>query len=210
MTAVVSALDEHTPTQIGEKGHQEYTWSTIVQEKILQLSYQLTRTQDETQLNKLNKIYGELIEQVFYITDPKEAIINYQGYIISLIPYVRDIISGKGEYNLYYNLVGTLAFTIENNREKVSPEQTHKMEELLCACVRCSVYLEGFDHASGSWKDMKYLLNHLWYVFGEKTLIKTRIFNYILGMCCDQLRLDAGNPSKGKSLSTMDSPRKIK
>ena len=42
MTSLVSALDTTTPVQVGEKGHNEYGWSENMEEKILQLSFQLT------------------------------------------------------------------------------------------------------------------------------------------------------------------------
>ena len=176
MTAVVSALDEFTPTQTGEKRHKEYTWSNSIQERILQLSFQLTRTNDEDQLNKLDEVYGKLLEEVFYCEVISEETTNHQGFLLALIPYVRDIISGKGEYNLYYHLIGVWTKTIEDWRKNTDMNKTDKMEQLLFAVIRCSVYLDGFDHPIGSWKDMKYLLNHLWVVFGEKKLIKMRVF----------------------------------
>ena len=47
MAKLVSALD--SITQTGGNGHQEYMWSDDKQEKILQLSFQLTRTNDSNQ-----------------------------------------------------------------------------------------------------------------------------------------------------------------
>ena len=43
MAALVNALDNYTPTQIGEKGHVEYGWSNSIQEQIVQFSFQLIR-----------------------------------------------------------------------------------------------------------------------------------------------------------------------
>ena len=40
MTALYNAL---TPSQIGENGHSEFTWSNSTREQMLQLSFQLTR-----------------------------------------------------------------------------------------------------------------------------------------------------------------------
>ena len=53
MTSLVSALDTYTPSQIGEKGSVEYGWSNDINESILQLSFQLTRTRDDTALQSL-------------------------------------------------------------------------------------------------------------------------------------------------------------
>ena len=55
MAALVNALDNYTPTQFGENGHVEYGWSNSIQEKILQFSFQVTRT-DEAGLAKLSRV----------------------------------------------------------------------------------------------------------------------------------------------------------
>ena len=50
MAALVNALDNYNPSQIGENGHVEYGWSNSTQEQILQLSFQLNRTTNITPL----------------------------------------------------------------------------------------------------------------------------------------------------------------
>ena len=64
MSAIISALDNYTPSQIGENGSIEYTWSNNIRERILQISFQLTRnkTRDSTQLH----IQMEKILQSYY------------------------------------------------------------------------------------------------------------------------------------------------
>ena len=37
MAALLHALDNYTPSQIGENGHVEYGWSNSIQEQIVQL-----------------------------------------------------------------------------------------------------------------------------------------------------------------------------
>ena len=63
VSAVVSALDTFTPSQMGENLHQEYTWSNSIQERILQLSYQLTRTQEDSALDTLSMEYKKLLNE---------------------------------------------------------------------------------------------------------------------------------------------------
>ena len=61
MTALVSALDAFTSTQYGENGHSEYRWSSIIREQIIQLSFQLTRTDKMDVLRvKTDHIISEL------------------------------------------------------------------------------------------------------------------------------------------------------
>ena len=190
VSEVVSALDTFTPSQLGENLHQEYTWSNSIQERILQLSYQLTRTQEDSALDTLSMEYKKLLNEVFYNAKESEEVNNFKGYLIALIGYTRDIISGKGEYLLNYNLISTLALVIDENRENSTDEKSDKMEEILFKVIMCNVNLEEFDHPYGSWKDMKYLLNHLYVVFGEKKLLTMPVFRFIIGLYCNQLRID--------------------
>ena len=46
MASLVSALDTTTNIQYGENNHIEYQWSNIQQEQILQISFQIVRTND--------------------------------------------------------------------------------------------------------------------------------------------------------------------
>ena len=46
MAALIGSLDNYTSRQIGENGHLEYTWSNDIRERIMQLSFQLTRSKD--------------------------------------------------------------------------------------------------------------------------------------------------------------------
>ena len=50
MAALINALDNYTPKQIGENGHVEYGWSNDVRERILQFSFQLVRPSDTSGL----------------------------------------------------------------------------------------------------------------------------------------------------------------
>ena len=46
MAALITSLDNSNHIQYGENGHTEYSWSNSIQEKILQFSFQVTRTMD--------------------------------------------------------------------------------------------------------------------------------------------------------------------
>ena len=60
MSALINALDNHTSKQIGENGHAEYGWSNSVRERILQFSFQLTRS-DEKGINKLSQVLSDML-----------------------------------------------------------------------------------------------------------------------------------------------------
>ena len=61
MTALFNALDNYTPSQIGENGHSEFTWSNSTREQILQLSFQLTRCKDPKQIENLSRIVDQIL-----------------------------------------------------------------------------------------------------------------------------------------------------
>ena len=150
MSALISALDNFTPSQIGENGSCEYTWSNNIRERIIQLSFQLTRVRDETTINKLNKQTDEILKELN--GSYKASLLNRQEYLeymsimYRMIGHTRDIIDGKGEYALSYMLLGVW--------HKHHPELAKFAFRLFVLPP------DGADkdfHPYGSWKDIKYL-----------------------------------------------------
>jgi Mg-chelatase subunit ChlD len=143
MSLLVSALDNFTPTQLGENGSSEYGWSNSVRERILQLSFQLTRTRDANTINKLaiqtDKVLKDL--KSFYIC--REEYVEYMSIMFRMIGQTRDIIDGKGEYELSYMLLEVWY----NNY----PELAKFAFKLFV------IFGDGTQHPYGSWKDVKYL-----------------------------------------------------
>lgn len=143
MAALINALDNYTPLQKGEKGHSEYGWSNSTRESILQLSFQLTRSSSVGQLKRVTEKTQELLQ--FLSTMPQEQ--EKDELLITfykMIGHTRDIIDGKGEYNLTYMLI--LAW------------YDHYPECAMYALESC-VCPENDEHSYGSWKDIKYFCN---------------------------------------------------
>jgi hypothetical protein len=65
MAALINTLDNYTPTQIGTNGHVEYGWSNSIQEKIVQFSFQLTRTENLKPLENQLVSMLETLRNVF-------------------------------------------------------------------------------------------------------------------------------------------------
>ena len=63
MAALINSLDNFTSTQFGENGHVEYGWSNNIQEKILQFSFQVTRT-TEVMVLKLLVHFGTKVTTI--------------------------------------------------------------------------------------------------------------------------------------------------
>ena len=151
MAAIVSALDNYTQQQIGENGHVEYGWSNNVQEKIIQFSFQVTRS-DENGINKLSDVLDDLLTTLKHQTEfgslpEKQVAKGYLSILFRLIGQTRDVIDGKGEYTLTYMMI--------HKWYKFFPE-------LATFALKCLVDLgDRKVHQYGSWKDIKYFCKFL-------------------------------------------------
>ena len=147
MSALISALDNHTPIQYGEKGHAEYGWSNNVQERISQLHMQIVRTDS---IESLGDIFDSIIRdiQCQYNSGKisKEKMVDMLSVMYKMFGLTRDIIDGKGEYAISYMLIYRwYAF----------------YPELATFALQTCVSLnEDTVHPFGSWKDIKYFCNY--------------------------------------------------
>jgi hypothetical protein len=145
MAAIVQALDFNTPTQYGEKGHQEYTWSHHLQEQILQFSFQVTRTTHYDNLHRQLKLILTTLKN--HTMGEVQSVITreYLSILYRMIGHTRDIIDGKGECELTYMMIYTWY---------------DFYPELAIFALRCLVDLGKNVHQYGSWKDLKYFYRY--------------------------------------------------
>lgn len=180
MSAIISALDNYTPSQIGENGTTEYTWSNSVRERIIQLSFQLTRTRDQESINKLaiqtEKILKDLASSYKSSSITKSEYVGYMSLLYRMIGHTRDIIDGKGEYTLSYMLLGVW--------HKEHPELAKFAFRHFLLSPEGSTDV----HPYGSWKDVKYFY---------KQNKQSALVQYGTGLLLEQLRTDSvsDNPS---------------
>lgn len=97
MNFLSAALDQSKslrPTQLGENGHVEYGWSHNTDEMICQFYFQLVRSKNHDDLReKLCTMLSRL---------------NWQEHraqlttLVKIMVHTRDIVDGKGEYDLAY------------------------------------------------------------------------------------------------------------
>jgi Mg-chelatase subunit ChlD len=174
MSKLISALDMHTPSQLGEKGSVEYTWSNDIRERIVQLSFQLTRTKDENTVQNLahqtQHILSNIVTQYKSGTLSRDGYLGYMSVMYRLIGQTRDIIDGKGEY--------TLAYMLLNVWYKFQPRLAEfAFKQFLIAPDGSSDV-----HPYGSWKDVKYL-----YKYDNNSYL----ISYGIDLLIEQLRQDA-------------------
>ena len=180
MAALINALDNYTPVQIGENGHAEYGWSNNVREKILQFNFQLVRT-DKNNSKYLSIVLKELLSTLkdnlsSTILAEKELARGYLSVLYKMIGHTRDIIDGKGEYNLTYMMIYTWF---------------EFYPKLALFALRCLVTNEDKKvHQYGSWKDIKYFCE---YCRNKGAHVFHPLINYCINLMNEQLKMDYEN-----------------
>jgi hypothetical protein len=194
MAALVGALDNLTPTQIGENCHLEYGWSNKIQEKILQFSFQLTRT-DDLAIKRLQTILNVLLDSLTHTISTgslpeKEVATGYLSILYRMIGQTRDIIDGKGEYMLTYMMIFAWY---------------QFYPELALFALRCLVkHGDTNEHPYGSWKDMKYFCD---FCVDQDVEVSHPLIQAAIKLTNDQLRADCEADTNGISLAAKWVPR---
>lgn len=196
MTALSAALDQIVNLQIGENNTVEYTWSKNIEELLTQFNFQLTRTSDTTHLE--NK-YQELLKSVFVpVLLGTSQSTEYIKHLYKLIGYTRDIVAGKGEYNLTYMLISGLYTFSQSDSCPVNDKL--KIQHLATSALESLVKLNIGEHPYGSWKDLKYFCN---YHISPHNRTEERLkqlndplFNKVIDLICGQLQCDENAPVK--------------
>ena len=177
MAALVGALDNLTPTQIGENCHLEYGWSNKIQEKILQFSFQLTRT-DDLAIKRLQTILNVLLDSLTHTISTgslpeREVATGYLSILYRMIGQTRDIIDGKGEYKLTYMMIFAWY---------------QFYPELALFALQCLVkHGDTNEHPYGSWKDMKYFCD---FCVDQDVEVSHPMIQAAVKLTNDQLRAD--------------------
>jgi hypothetical protein len=170
------SINPTTVKKIGKNGQEEYAWSENTKERILQFSYQLTRTDDET-LYELSVILNKILENLqdelscgqLLVTEYVEQM----SILYKLIGHTRDLVDGKGEYMLAYM--------------QIMVWYSH-FPELAKYALKCFVYLDDKNtHPYGSWKDIKYFCN---YIRKETKNNEHPLIKYALEITNEQLLKD--------------------
>lgn len=146
---LVKALDhQHKNKSLGENGHAQHTWgSKGIEELIVKFYFQLVRTSDENKLNEISEMYGNLINISFVSRNAT----YYMNILMRILFNTRDMINGKGEYTLFYHLLYQWNTLYKCN--------TH-VKNVIEKGLRLNFLGSQNVHPYGSWKDVKYILEH--------------------------------------------------
>uniref|UniRef100_A0A6C0AXC6 DUF7788 domain-containing protein n=1 Tax=viral metagenome TaxID=1070528 RepID=A0A6C0AXC6_9ZZZZ len=216
MSALATALDNKMISlQLGENRNPEYSWSEDVNELIIQFNFQLTRTSN---LVNLEKKYQELLTKIFNLSTTTNTNIEMERetswekiesgttgisiehikIIYKLIGYTRDIIAGKGEYNLTYMLISGL---YKFSKSQDCPEKYKlKLLTMATSALESLIRTNINEHPYGSWKDLKYFCNYHIpkgdRIESKLNEINDPLFNKVVDMIIGQLRCDEHAPMK--------------
>jgi hypothetical protein len=180
MSALITTLDNNNLLQSGENGHTEYTWSNDLREKICQLNFQLVRT-DETNIVSLEKSLKDIILKLFLTiktvqnVSEKEVAKAYAAILYKMVGYTRDIIDGKGEYQLTYMMIFIWY--------EINPELAFFAIKLM------TQFDNKFIHPYGSWKDIKYFMNYCKTVKNINNMTHP-LYQYCCQVINDQIKID--------------------
>ena len=165
MSALMMGLDNHTmPTQEGENAHPEYKYNK--NEMITQIFFQLVRTKDEkSKLDLINKT-----KEILCNGTMKEVTLLYK-----VTGYTRDIIAGKGEYELYYMMIMCWY--------DFNPELSKFLIEKMVYLTKDREQI----HPYGSWKDIKFFCQ---YCYTKTSNKEHPLINYAVSLLVRQLKKD--------------------
>jgi Mg-chelatase subunit ChlD len=148
MSALINALDLSTPRKLGENGHIELRWSKDIQESIIQLFFQIVRV-PKNQVTKIQAKTQEILKKLVtkykmnHITLPQYQL--YLTIMYKLIAQTRDIVEGKGEYEIGYAMLNAW-----------EEENMYGLAEYMFQHFLMPPAESPTSHPLGSWKDMKY------------------------------------------------------
>jgi len=168
MSAVISALDAHTVCR-GENGHVQHTWTTEIQEAIVQLFFQLVRT-DAAGMDALCQRLDTLLRTLKERPPDPMGSEPYLLFLYRMLAHTRDVVSGKGEYALAYRMLlvwhGHFPELAERaletwvrsegparNEGRVRSEGPERPAQQPCKLPEGQPY--------GSWKDIKYVAEYV-------------------------------------------------
>lgn len=155
---LVSSIDSiGRMLQCGDNGHVEFGWSKNIIERIVQFYFQLVRT---SEIENLDSTYTNLIIDILKEDITKDERDEYLSILYKMIAHTRDIVNGKGEYNLAYMMVACwakLQYVIKNSELRTRYESLKHYSE----------------------NDLTTSELNIMYMFSEQFYVRTNLVSYL-------------------------------
>jgi len=186
MTELITALDNFTPTQVGENGHAEHSWSNSLRERVIQFSFQVTRITKGSSMQTVETVLRGLLNELSNDLTKKKWMsgisIEMLVMLYKMIGHTRDVEDGKGEYALSYMMIYVW--------EQYWPDLT---SYALATFVQSppSIHTSSSNEKVapyGSWKDIKHFCTYL--KSRGHLLEDSKLMQSAVKLLNDQLRVD--------------------
>lgn len=183
-SSFLSAMDKHTPKQLGENGNPEYTWSHELKERIVQFYFQLVRCKNYKDTLDLSNILDDIISKL-KVTSKDKSIKNVPEHyallraLYKLIGHTRDIQHGKGERTLAYMQI----YTWYKHYPNLAKYAFRTMVQYVDNDYKTNIK----EHQYGSWSDVKYFCKYIYDNTGQQD---HELVEYAIELICAQLKSD--------------------
>jgi len=205
MEGFVKAFDNFKPpSNKGENGHIQYTWTkpeeaplfntkkekqpfSYFEESITQISFQVVRG-SKTVIKKYEEIMASL---KYHIENHSEDYRKYLVVMFKMCAHTRDIVNGKGEYKLAYEMLMVI--------NSLYPEVGGTLFKsfLMLEIDGTSV------HPYGSWKDIKKLADMYKTQYGFTQNQLSSKLKFIITLVNEQLVIDEKKLREGQEVSLL-------
>ena len=195
-----SALDIHTPKQLGENGHVEYTWSHNESELINQLYFQLVRAKTQSDTKDIREKLEQLIMRFKSGAATDVASYNGLSLLYKLIGHTRDV-EAKGERQLAYAQLWVWYKHFPELAKYAFSSFVHYIDE--------TRKTDSSKHQYGSWNDVKYMCGAFKELGGGNANAENHpMIHHAIKLMADQLCVDRSKPlGTPISLAARHAPR---
>lgn len=165
---------------------------------LVRLYYSMVRPAANNSIEALDLLtdFRKLVRELFYHTGSPDW---DRGGILALILHTRDIACGKGEYALFYLLMGELFLCTLDEESKTSAELDQVMFRIMKSMVQSPPGSKSGTRPYGSWKDFRETLSHFRDIVGEETLVNTLFFKDCVAFIVEQLCKDQSQIAEGNT-----------
>lgn len=172
-------------------------------ESLTRLYYSLVRPQGPDETAALLRLFRECVVSLFHTPGASDW---DRGGLLALVMQTRDLAGGKGEYGLFYLLMGEL-FLCTIGGGETSEKLQETMVKMMESLVHSPLLSSKNPRPYGSWKDFRACLTHIREIAGEEPLLGSLFFRGCIEAMVVQLVADLDDSAPQKSLFAKWAPR---
>ena len=155
---------------------------------LVSLYYNLVRPQSEAESVAVLHQFRSVARSIFCSDQSADW---DRGGLIALVLQTRDLAGGKGEYNLFYLLMGELyLLATEDADQSVGTALLSVMSQILRAMVHPVQGATAPQRPYGCWRDYRACLSHIAERAGHQALTRTTFFRSAICDYVEQLKRD--------------------